>query len=526
MDCGFIQAVAPASQPVPLTDAAGSPDAFAETAASFDAALSQTLATEGGGASGAAAPSNGARSAQPAWLLASLFTSTMTALTAATEAVTEGELAVAQEGERPAGEIAEEEPTGDTTACADVVVPTPWVVDVKEAAPAIVPEAAIGGTTGDAAAKGNLLAGDMKANAPRSADQTNPKTASVPGANTARIAAAAVSADTKAVATGAAAVPPGATTVPESAVAAATGDAATTGGAATAAVAVGTDVTSAEGSKEQVPARGVTRAVGAAPFAQVTASPEQTQQAVPTAARPDVQPAAADIAAAVTAGVAPTDAARTQSAESAAAIEMALPGKGTANQDAMAGQDQPNGQGRPSQEFMRFTAALAQVSPAAGEDAGRAPASVVAASAAPAPAAAVTTPIAAAAPAPTTSAETPGPENVGRLVQAMRVIARPGAWEANVRLNPEHLGEVSIAVRVERNTVSAVVNAEAVGVRQWLESQEQAVRNGMAEHGLQLDRFIVQRDGQRRDAEPQQQESRRQAPRRQAAPTERFEIVV
>jgi flagellar hook-length control protein FliK len=225
--------------------------------------------------------------------------------------------------------------------------------------------------------------------------------------------------------------------------------------------------------------------------------------------------------------VAPTDAARTQSAESGAAIEIALPAKGTANQDAMTGQDQPNGQGRPSQEFMRFAAALAQVSPAAGEETGRAPAAVVAASAAPAPAAAaVTTPIAAAAPAPTTSADTPGPENVGRLVQAMRVIARPGAWEANVRLNPEHLGEVSIAVRVERNTVSAVVNAEAVGVRQWLESQEQAVRNGMAEHGLQLDRFIVQRDGQRRDAEPQQQESRRQAPRRQAAPTERFEIVV
>jgi flagellar hook-length control protein FliK len=123
--------------------------------------------------------------------------------------------------------------------------------------------------------------------------------------------------------------------------------------------------------------------------------------------------------------------------------------------------------------------------------------------------------------------ETPEAESLGRLVQAMRVISRPGAWEANVRLKPEHLGDVSIAVRVERNTVSAVVNAEASGVRQWLESQEQAVRSGMAEHGLHLERFVVQRDGQRRDAEPQQQpESRRQSPRRQAATTERFEIVV
>ena len=57
--------------------------------------------------------------------------------------------------------------------------------------------------------------------------------------------------------------------------------------------------------------------------------------------------------------------------------------------------------------------------------------------------------------------------------------------------------------------------------------QEEAVRSGMAEHGLQLDRFIVQRDGQRRDAQPQQeQQGRRQAPRRQAVTAERFEVVV
>jgi flagellar hook-length control protein FliK len=108
----------------------------------------------------------------------------------------------------------------------------------------------------------------------------------------------------------------------------------------------------------------------------------------------------------------------------------------------------------------------------------------------------------------------------------MRVIARPGAWEATVRLNPEHLGEVSIAVRVERNAVTATVNAEAAGVRQWLESQEQALRSGMADHGLQLERYIVQRDGQRREAESQHQQPSRRQPRQRQATTERFEIVV
>jgi flagellar hook-length control protein FliK len=111
-------------------------------------------------------------------------------------------------------------------------------------------------------------------------------------------------------------------------------------------------------------------------------------------------------------------------------------------------------------------------------------------------------------------------------VHAIRINSRPGAWEATVRLKPEHLGDVTIALRVERNAVSAVVNAEAAGVRQWLESQEQAVRNGMAEHGLQLERFIVQRDGQRREAYPQEQEPRRRQPRQQPQTTERFEIVV
>ena len=122
----------------------------------------------------------------------------------------------------------------------------------------------------------------------------------------------------------------------------------------------------------------------------------------------------------------------------------------------------------------------------------------------------------------------PGEENIGRLVQAMRINARPGASEMTVRLNPEHLGEVTIAIRVERNSVTAVVNAEAAGVRQWLETQEQAVRTGMAEHGLQLERFTVQRDGQRRDPQEQepQPQSRRRQPKPNAHSAERFEILV
>jgi flagellar hook-length control protein FliK len=142
---------------------------------------------------------------------------------------------------------------------------------------------------------------------------------------------------------------------------------------------------------------------------------------------------------------------------------------------------------------------------------------------APAPIAA---PVAVAAPAATTQVDA---ENVQNLVQAMRVTAKAGGWEATVRLKPEHLGEVTIALRVEGNNVSAVVQAESAGVRQWLMDQEQAVRSGLSEQGLQLDRFAVSRDGQRREAGEQQQQpqQRRRAPRQAATGNEaRFEIVV
>ena len=184
----------------------------------------------------------------------------------------------------------------------------------------------------------------------------------------------------------------------------------------------------------------------------------------------------------------------------------------------------PDSEGRPSPQFLRFAAVLSQVAPPQDDAHTTAPVfSVAATSAAPATAA-----VAAAAPAAPLAAPDapPDAENVGRLIQTMRVGMRTGAWEATVRLKPEHFGEVTIAMRVEGNTVTASVHAESAGVRQWLESQEQAVRSGLAEHGLQLDRFVVQRDGQQARRDSQQQEARRRQPRRPPQNGQRFEIVV
>ena len=121
---------------------------------------------------------------------------------------------------------------------------------------------------------------------------------------------------------------------------------------------------------------------------------------------------------------------------------------------------------------------------------------------------------------------TPGQtaENVARLVESVRVQWRQGVPEATVKLNPEHLGEVTISVRVERGHVAAVVHAETAAVQQWLEAHEDKVRNGLADQGLTLERFVVQRDRQQ-----QRRDGRQSPPARYRTPAlsgQRFEITV
>lgn len=94
--------------------------------------------------------------------------------------------------------------------------------------------------------------------------------------------------------------------------------------------------------------------------------------------------------------------------------------------------------------------------------------------------------------------------NLSRIVQSMRVQARDGVSEATVRLDPTHLGEVSIAVRVENGTVTAMVHAASGEVRQWLRDQEAQIRASLAEQGLALDRFVVDQDGERQEAQPKE----------------------
>jgi flagellar hook-length control protein FliK len=114
------------------------------------------------------------------------------------------------------------------------------------------------------------------------------------------------------------------------------------------------------------------------------------------------------------------------------------------------------------------------------------------------------------------------------IVQSMRMQFRDGIGEAVLKLNPEHLGSVSISLKVENGGLKANVQADMPAVRQWLESQQDTLRSALAEHGLRLDQFDVEPDAQRQQAddEGQREQSRKRQAQKREAEQPVFEVVV
>ncbi|MGE0863996.1 MAG: flagellar hook-length control protein FliK [Vicinamibacterales bacterium] len=122
-----------------------------------------------------------------------------------------------------------------------------------------------------------------------------------------------------------------------------------------------------------------------------------------------------------------------------------------------------------------------------------------------------------------------------QVVQSIRMQAIDGGGEAIVRLRPDYLGELVVAVKVENGAVTAALQSDTPAVRKWVESNEATLRQALADHGLQLDRLTVsdeapsadtgERESQeQREREDQQEsQSRRQ---RKPAPDATFEVIV
>jgi hypothetical protein len=134
--------------------------------------------------------------------------------------------------------------------------------------------------------------------------------------------------------------------------------------------------------------------------------------------------------------------------------------------------------------------------------------------------------------APTTVAvPTDGPAEaqvvVPQIVKAIRLQWKQGLGEARIRLEPEHLGEVRVSLRVQAGAVTAVVTAENPAVQAWIETRQQELKNALGEQGLRLQRFevVVDPEGRRQSREaPPDAAPRRQ--RRNSSGVPEFEVPV
>ena len=95
-----------------------------------------------------------------------------------------------------------------------------------------------------------------------------------------------------------------------------------------------------------------------------------------------------------------------------------------------------------------------------------------------------------------------------QVVRAISLAWKAGQGEARIRLQPEHLGELVVTLRVEQGVVVAIVKAENAEARERIQANEALLREGLAQQGLDLDSLVVTADPDRRREQPQTSQRR------------------
>jgi flagellar hook-length control protein FliK len=99
-----------------------------------------------------------------------------------------------------------------------------------------------------------------------------------------------------------------------------------------------------------------------------------------------------------------------------------------------------------------------------------------------------------------------------QIVQSLRVQLLQGGGEATIELNPEVLGKVRVAVKVDGSSVTATVQAATAQVREWVTTHRDELSQTLAQQGLRLDKLEVAEAPKEQPARDQAREQR-QAPR-------------
>jgi hypothetical protein len=133
------------------------------------------------------------------------------------------------------------------------------------------------------------------------------------------------------------------------------------------------------------------------------------------------------------------------------------------------------------------------------------------------------------------AAQADGGDAAQQVIRTMRLQWSGSVGEAQLRLEPEHLGQVLVSVRVDQGNVSATLHADSAMAQQWIEAHQQDLRQALQDQGLRVTHFNVttnpddraRRDGSAPQDQPRnQQQPARRRDQRQNADGRTFEIRV
>jgi hypothetical protein len=115
-----------------------------------------------------------------------------------------------------------------------------------------------------------------------------------------------------------------------------------------------------------------------------------------------------------------------------------------------------------------------------------------------------------------------------QIVKAVRLQWSEGVGEARLKLHPEHLGELSIRLRVEHGSVTASVRADSTTAAEWIRVNRAELESSLGAQGLALDTLevIVDPDERRRQQPSPGAVDELPRPKRRRADQPRFEIHV
>jgi flagellar hook-length control protein FliK len=118
--------------------------------------------------------------------------------------------------------------------------------------------------------------------------------------------------------------------------------------------------------------------------------------------------------------------------------------------------------------------------------------------------------------------QTVGPQ----AVRGLQLQVAAGGGDMTLTLTPEHLGTVTIEVKVDQQRVVATLTSDTPAVRGWMAAHEQDLKSGLADLGLTLDELVVREDDSRQDQQREQGAPERRRKPKDEESAVAFEVLV